>query len=80
MRGVRGLKAEALLEVVPEDVKKLASDKPLFPLEPKMMARKIPNMASNDVLKSRGPRQEDFIVKVVVEALTTSRNTSYRSP
>jgi hypothetical protein len=71
------------VESVPEEVKKLAVDKPLVPSEPPKdgwelldIVEQQPAEAWEVVQSSRG----EFVVRVVAEAVMTSRNTLYRSP
>ena len=71
------------VESVPEEVKKLAADKPLAPPEPPKdgwelldIVEQQPAEAWEVVQSSRG----EFVVKVVAEAVMASRNTLYRSP
>jgi hypothetical protein len=70
------------VESVPEDVKKLVADKPLFPPEPPKegwelldIVEQRPAEAVKIVKSSRG----EFEVKVVAEAVTVARNTMYKS-
>jgi hypothetical protein len=71
------------VESVPEEVKKLAADKPLAPPEPPKdgwelldIVEQQPAEALEVVQSSRG----EFVVRVVAEAVMASRNTLYRSP
>jgi len=71
------------VESVPEEVKKLAADKPLAPPEPPKdgwelldIVEQQPAEAWEVVQSSRG----EFVVRVVAEAVMASRNTLYRSP
>jgi hypothetical protein len=71
------------VESVPEEVKKLAADKPLIPPEPPKdgwelldIVEQQPAEAWEVVQSSRG----EFVVRVVAEAVMASRNTLYRSP
>jgi len=71
------------VESVPEEVKRLATDKPLAPPEPPKdgwelldIVEQQPAEAWEVVESSRG----EFVVRVVAEAVMASRNTLYRSP
>jgi len=70
------------VESVPEDVKKLVADKPLFPPEPPKEGWELldileqrPAEAVEIVKSSKG----EFEVKVVAEAVMVARNTLYKS-
>jgi hypothetical protein len=70
------------VESVPEDVKKLVADKPLFPPEPPKEGWELLDIleqrlaeAVEIVKSSRG----EFEVKVVAEAVMVARNTMYKS-
>jgi hypothetical protein len=71
------------VESVPEEVRKLVTDKPLIPPEPPKEGWEIvdiveqkPAEAWEVVQSSRG----EFAVRVVAEGVMASRNTLYRSP
>jgi hypothetical protein len=70
------------VESVPEDVKKLVADKPLFPPEPPKEGWELldileqrPAEAVEIVKSSKG----EFEVKVVAEAVMVARNTMYKT-